>query len=223
MEFGFVYVITTNIYQKKNIYKIGCTKNLNKRITLINATRMEGDKFFIAKFWKTTKYFKLENYIHKYLKDYRKNNEFFECDLDMIENAVIACTKELGYHTFIDDFTIIFGLENKLKWNQSTNLFEISLSDFVKQQMTSEKIILEFKNFLFKNIKSKLIKFESKYFWEQQLNFMKLKFNDNSSTSSNEEPLCEDIQLLCEDMQLLDLTYEQLEIIFIYFKQLSMT
>ncbi len=47
MEVGCVYIITTQLYEPLDIYKIGCTKDINRRLKTMNASRTSFDKFLL--------------------------------------------------------------------------------------------------------------------------------------------------------------------------------
>jgi len=88
MIIGSVYVITTDVYEQKDIYKIGCTKNLDQRLTAINATRIKDDSFRVVFIYESINYFDVEQSIHRALAGYRLNNEFFQCPLETIKRAI---------------------------------------------------------------------------------------------------------------------------------------
>jgi len=83
-----IYVIEDN-----NKYKIGYTSNLKKRLAVYNTNK--SDKISYA-FYKKTKCAKeIESYLkallNKYL--YRKNSEYYNCDLDIIIEKIKKCLK----------------------------------------------------------------------------------------------------------------------------------
>jgi hypothetical protein len=136
MEVGCVYIITTKLYEPLDIFKIGCTKNLEKRLKTMNASRTEFDKFFVVNRINTFHYFKLERGLHKLLWKSRLNNEFFQCPLDKIENAM---REYANLHPFLlHDDRIVQEAENKnLKWYPEKNVF--SIQDAAEKESGSEK------------------------------------------------------------------------------------
>jgi hypothetical protein len=112
------------LYEPLDIFKIGCTKNLDRRLKTMNASRTEFDKFFVVNRINTFHYFKLERGLHKLLLKHRLNNEFFQCPLNLIENAL---REYANLHPFLlHDDRIIQEAENKnLKWYPEKNIFSI--------------------------------------------------------------------------------------------------
>lgn len=98
---GVVYVVTTSILQMHNIFKIGFTKNFEERLETFNDYRHSLEpQFFAVAIYETSNAKKLETLIHKKLKNYRSEGEFFELDLSFIKEAFLKedCTlKELDY------------------------------------------------------------------------------------------------------------------------------
>ncbi len=125
MEVGCVYIITTQLYEPLDIYKIGCTKDINRRLKTMNASRTSFDKFFIVNQIQTFHYFKLEQGLHKLLKKYRLNNEFFQCNVNIIENAISDYANN-NVFMLHDDKIAHVAIEKKLKWFQKNNLFSIT-------------------------------------------------------------------------------------------------
>ena len=122
MKNGYVYVITTDLYKLKNIYKIGYTEDLNKRLKQFNNTRTYFDKFFISNCWKTTNYMSLETKIHNILKDYRLKNELFQVNIETINKIVENIFKD---DTFFIHYDLVVENANKLKlqWLENKNYF----------------------------------------------------------------------------------------------------
>jgi hypothetical protein len=118
---GYVYIITSNNYQQKSIYKIGFSTNLTKRLKLFNATRIDDDLFYCVRHWRTVHYSKLEAFLHSHLQQYRKKNEFFKVSLNLVEDAVAEFTKVNGPQFFYDDVILI-----------KKELFEVQYNPFKK-------------------------------------------------------------------------------------------
>lgn len=102
--YKYVYVITTPLYQARSLFKIGFSANVDKRMATFNATRMDDDLFFCVLYWGTSHYSKLEAFLHQHLKEYRRNNEFFEVPLHLIEEGVELFALSRGSTAFHGDF-----------------------------------------------------------------------------------------------------------------------
>jgi len=88
---GYVYVLFNNAFKQygENVYKIGCTNNIEKRINSYVTGYL--DKSEIK--YKTEKikhYDKVEKVIHHELKEFRikKRREFFNCSLEVIKECI---------------------------------------------------------------------------------------------------------------------------------------
>lgn len=121
MILGYVYVVTSANYHQRSIFKIGFTTNLTKRLKLFNATRMDDDLFYCVRNWRTTHYSKLEAFLHTHLHEYRKKNEFFQVNLDLIEEGVKLYADTNGAYAFHEDVVLIKG--EHVKWLASKRLF----------------------------------------------------------------------------------------------------
>lgn len=125
ITYGYVYVITTNLYEKDNIYKIGCTKNLEKRMKDINSTRILSDQFILKYKWKTIHYYTLENKAHNLFKEYRENNEFFRLPLEKIISGICQINEnEMKFQNNYNHL-IEFAEENELRWDNKNKIFTI--------------------------------------------------------------------------------------------------
>lgn len=94
---SLVYIISTPSYEKKNIYKIGYTTNLDQRLKEFNTTRLEDDEFQIYKTYSIKpSYHQLETLIHKQFNINRIKNELFQIkDLNEIDNYVSSLEDEI--------------------------------------------------------------------------------------------------------------------------------
>lgn len=126
---GYVYVVTTNHYQSKSIFKIGFTNNLVRRLKLFNATRMDDDLFYCVRHWRTIHYSKLEAFLHLYLKEYRRKNEFFKVSLTLIENGAEQFAKTNGPQFFYEDVVLVNGELFDVQWIPSKQIFIFDDSD----------------------------------------------------------------------------------------------
>ncbi len=59
------------------------------------------------------------------LKKYRLNNEFFQCNVNIIENAISDYANN-NVFMLHDDKIAHVAIEKKLKWFQKNNLFSIT-------------------------------------------------------------------------------------------------
>lgn len=114
-HFGFVYVITTRLYEKEGIYKIGCTKNLENRLKSLNGSRLKGDKYYVKVNWRTFDYFKLESVLHNLLSLYKLHNEFYKCSLDTIIKTLSEYFIQ-SYRSFVYDLVYAFAVDKNVKW-----------------------------------------------------------------------------------------------------------
>lgn len=127
METGFVYIITTKLYEPLDIFKIGCTKNMDQRLKGMNATRTLFDKFYVVNTIKTFHYFKLEQGLHKILEKYRLNNEFFQCTIETIDEAIHKYVEE-NVFLLHDDKIVKDAEERHLKWFSEKNMFSTNFN-----------------------------------------------------------------------------------------------
>jgi predicted GIY-YIG superfamily endonuclease len=85
---GVVYVVTTSFLQPNNLYKIGYTKNFEQRLKTFNQYRHSSEpQYFAVALYSTSNSKKLETTIHKKLRNYRDEGEFFQLDLTKIKQA----------------------------------------------------------------------------------------------------------------------------------------
>lgn len=182
MELGVVYVITTNAYIKENIWKIGCTKNLHNRLKTINATRFENDHFFIKMFWQTRHYFNLEQGLHVELKEYRKNNEFFQCPYNLIENALENYLSQKPRDYIYDDAVLIPALSRNLKWFENEKIFTIEENN-IEITMNEDTLRQEIKSWIYIFGNQKILKFAHSSFWDKYLWLLKKNFATSIATS----------------------------------------
>lgn len=120
---GYVYVVTTNQYKQKSIFKIGFTTDLNQRLKNFNATRIEDDLFFCVHHWRTIHYSKLEAFLHAQLHEYRLNNEFFKVSLSLVESAAEEFARINGPMFFYDDVVLINKELFEVQWIPSKLIF----------------------------------------------------------------------------------------------------
>lgn len=91
---GYVYVATTKKMMTKNIYKIGCARDINKRIKQLNNSNFF-EKYRLFYYYKCDDKFKYEKATHKLLKKYRIRNEFFNIKKDKLDSVITKTFKQL--------------------------------------------------------------------------------------------------------------------------------
>lgn len=120
---GYVYVVTTNHYQDRSIFKIGFTTNLTKRLKTFNATRMDDDLFYCVRHWRTIHYSKMEAFLHTHLKEYRKKNEFFKVSISLIEDGAKLFAETNGPQFFHEDVILVNAEFYDVQYISSKNIF----------------------------------------------------------------------------------------------------
>lgn len=183
--FGYVYVISTKLYESENIVKIGCTKNLDKRLTTLNSTRVLFDKFFIIKYWRTTHYYETELGLHKKLDSFRINNEFFKCSLNDIEEQLINFLNEQSPIFILPDAVYVFKEIYEVKWKDNFKYFKLILKNnqlLIVNEKEILKLLLDFLQIVDKN---GFFKFISKDYWDIQLNILKQNTDQDSIIDLN--------------------------------------
>lgn len=184
-ELGYLYIISTNMYLKDNIHKIGFTRHLEKRLKIINSTRILDDKFFIEQVWKTKHYSMIEANLHKILKNYKVNNEFYKCEVVQIEEEIKKFVQTLPVEFFYQDAILILAEKHFLKWYSDKNIFEIKSNSNELILLNETDMLLKIKIWLSPFDRYDLQKFYSKTFWYFFLcllkkNFIFLQNNDIS-------------------------------------------
>ena len=83
-----IYIIEDNMK-----YKIGYTDNLQKRLQVYNTGKSDKVEYAYYKKSKCGKEVEtcLKSMLNKYL--YKKNKEFYDCDIDIIIKKILTCTK----------------------------------------------------------------------------------------------------------------------------------
>ncbi|MGL5962694.1 MAG: KilA-N domain-containing protein [Cetobacterium sp.] len=85
---GIVYIVTTSFLKPNNLYKIGYTKNFEHRLNTFNEYRHSSEpQYFVVALYSTSNARKLETTIHKKLRNYRDEGEFFQLELIKIKQA----------------------------------------------------------------------------------------------------------------------------------------
>ena len=93
---GYIYVIKASP-EKDSVYKIGRTKDLNKRLATYSTGTVNGVQT-VFKF-RTTSYKKTERCLKTILKEFqlRKYKEVYQCSLDMIKGVIQKCDDAVTY------------------------------------------------------------------------------------------------------------------------------
>lgn len=171
MKSGYVYVITTNLYRERDIYKIGFTDNLERRLKQFNNTRTHDDQFYIVNYWKTVRYMTLETKIHHALAEHHLKNELFQCSLDEINNTVKQIFHNNSFFNHHD--LIIEGVsKNRIRWYRKRGYFSIE-SGGVEVMMNDKVIVEEVKKWLSVNDKYKLYQFICPSYFDDLVLFLK--------------------------------------------------
>lgn len=168
--YGCVYVISTDNYSKDNIYKIGCTRHLKKRLKIMNSTRIIQDQFKLIHFWKTVYYYTLESQAHKLFRNFRLNNEFFQVSLNEIifgiDNLKVETRNSLVTHY---DILLAYLEDNYICWNKILNTFLINYNKIVNE----DEMVIIIKKLISANDKFNLYQFISNNYYTELLNFVK--------------------------------------------------
>lgn len=181
MNEGYIYLVSTDDYSKKNIYKIGCTKNIDRRISELNFARIPDDFFKVFFKIKTLDYFYFESIIHNFYTHKKVYNEFYELDdinkvIDEIKNIIITRKSKIILHL---EILYNYMHENKIKWNGN---FFVENNNIM---YNSEVFINKIKDIIFKSEKYKLSKYMSNTHWNTILSFAKQKNLNNEEDYIN--------------------------------------
>jgi len=170
---GYVYIITTPIYSKENIYKIGCTKDLIQRFKTLNASRIVSDHFYPVLTIYTTKYYHIETELHKMLHSYRVNNEFFRCSLQTIENALDAFAKAKPLSFIHQDILLLSAKDKHITYQNAVWSF---VEHDAVMHVSDAEMVLQIKQWIlntFTSSRSKIYAFSPISYWEGLLETLK--------------------------------------------------
>ena len=174
MKSGYVYVISTNLYKVQNIYKVGFTDNLERRLKQFNNTRTDDDQYHICNYWKTVHYMTLETYIHRNLAEHHLKNELFQCPLDKINNVVKQIFSKNSFFNHYD--LIIDGADtNKVKWYEDDKYFSIKSGD-IEIMMNEKNMVEETKKWISVNDKHNLYQFICSSYFDELIAFLKEQY-----------------------------------------------
>ena len=89
-EIEQVYIATTALYEKKQVYKIGKAECSVKRLKSLNTGRAPDDDLYLCHVAHCYNAIKMEKMIHAALNEYRlsPNREFFKHSFDKIKSVV---------------------------------------------------------------------------------------------------------------------------------------
>ena len=177
MKSGYVYVISTDLYKERDIYKIGFTDNLERRMKQFNNTRTHDDQYYIVNCWKTVRYMALETQIHRALVSHHLKNELFQCPLDKINDTVREIFgKKNSFFNHYD--LIIEGAEqHKVRWHE-VGYFSIE-SEGIEIMMNEKNMVEEVRKWISVNHKYNLYQFICLSYFDDLIAFLKTSYIDD--------------------------------------------
>lgn len=91
---GFVYVLV--ILGHENVYKVGCTTDIDLRKKQYSVCILEPEFIFVSEI--SCDHKKLEKLVHQQLNAYRINpiREFFKCSIDNIIETIKQCVESIN-------------------------------------------------------------------------------------------------------------------------------
>lgn len=177
MKSGYVYVISTDLYKEKDIYKIGFTDNLERRMKQFNNTRIYDDQYYIVNCWKTVRYMTLETEIHRALVSHHLKNELFQCPLDKINEVVRDIFSKDSFFNHYD--LVIEGAEqHKVKWHAIHNYFSIE-SCGIEIMMNEKNMEEEVRKWISVNDKFNLYQFICQSYFDDLIGFLKTQYTSD--------------------------------------------
>jgi len=197
---GLVYVISTKAYFEQNIFKIGFTKCIEKRLKQFNNTRTAEDHFFLCFKHDTISYKELETLVHKNLEPYKCKNELFQLPLYEIQDTInkIVNARFFNHKDIIFDNACLY----KLLWSKNTWVITLP-PDNLQVFMNDDRTIEYIKEWIKPYDSLNLYRFISDSYYESLLSFLKTNFiavdlphtsflNLMASLSLNSESKCVD-------------------------------
>jgi len=88
-KYGYIYVCTTNVYNNKDIYKIGQTIDLKSRLSSYNTGSISNDKYYYCFNYKCNNYIELEKLIFEKLKEYKLNGEMYKIEFKKLNSIIL--------------------------------------------------------------------------------------------------------------------------------------
>lgn len=142
---GIIYVLKTKI---DGIYKIGITKNMNKRKSTYNTGIPNNIEVLFYK--QIICPIKIELCVKSMLYDYRYNNkrEFYECNLELIKKTINKCIKLLRDKKICNQQKGGYLLSNNI---MERNPCDDVLGYYINKLIQKKKIFTNDLNFILKN------------------------------------------------------------------------
>ncbi|BAE72346.1 BRO-c [Hyphantria cunea nucleopolyhedrovirus] len=91
---GHFYAATTLLYAERNLFKIGQTTNLTRRLAALNCGRADDDQMrYVLQTEPTVHHTLLEKLMKQELRPYRNSGEVYCTDFEHIKRALEACLR----------------------------------------------------------------------------------------------------------------------------------
>lgn len=193
---GIVYVISTKTYFIQNIFKIGFTKCITKRLKQFNNTRTTQDHYVLCYKHSTINYKKLETLIHEALDPYKLNNELFQLPLPAIENTI----KTIVHARFFNHKDVVFdnACTHNLLWVKDIWVIT-TIEDDLQVFMKTDRLIDYIKEWLKPYDTLNLYRFISSDYYDSLVHFLRTHFSESVQT---EHPNIAMLSSLLLDMSL---------------------
>jgi len=136
MNNGFVYCVTSETYAKRNIYKIGATRDINERIKAYNTHSPEKyDIIMLSKLLFDK--FKTERFLKRTLETYHFRGEYYKCNINRIEDAFNSIPKK-HFHDCIDKTDDDESDDEDVEFDQTffaQTIFELAGDSFIYKRI----------------------------------------------------------------------------------------
>nr|UIX56185.1 BRO-C [Hyphantria cunea nucleopolyhedrovirus] len=94
---GHFYVATTLLYVERNLFKIGQTTNLTRRLAALNCGRADDDQMrYVLQTEPTVHHTLLEKLMQQELRPYRNSGEVYCTDFEHIKRTLETCLRQLS-------------------------------------------------------------------------------------------------------------------------------
>ncbi|AUR45084.1 Bro-c protein [Spilosoma obliqua nucleopolyhedrosis virus] len=91
---GYFYAATTLLYAERNLFKIGQTTNLTRRLAALNCGRADDDQMqYVLQTEPTVHHTLLEKLMKQELRPYRNSGEVYCTDFEHIKRALESCLR----------------------------------------------------------------------------------------------------------------------------------
>lgn len=124
---GYLYVLSNRYLEENNRYSIGYSRNVHKKLELINATRHFSEYLYIKLLYASDDVKKLEEEIYTKLEQYKENGSFFKCNLDIIKACFSTEQQEQHFSQPEVQSTSISELRQELR--DTKNKLKLALKD----------------------------------------------------------------------------------------------